>query len=182
MIHVALRFKVFFRPTEFLPPVFKWVDLLPADTDRCVLADCVLDRRPWRARPQSLLRGSSSRREGGFVVFGRGKSSKVIDRAVSVCLDKNCSTWSSSPCIRWRSAVYSAGIFCPRQDCLRRLRSIYRRRSSRLVVVLEKDSLYSYGTLQRSAFDSLKFAVTVIITPSRPLNNSPQRMNLERLS
>jgi hypothetical protein len=44
-MEAALRFKVFLRPTEFLPPVFKWVDLLVADTDRCVLADCFLDRR-----------------------------------------------------------------------------------------------------------------------------------------
>jgi hypothetical protein len=67
MVHVALRFEVFLRPTKLPPPVFKWVDLLPAVTDGCVLADCVFDRRLWRGLSLSLLRGSGTRREGEFV-------------------------------------------------------------------------------------------------------------------
>ena len=48
-------FDVFLRTTPVLPRVFTWADLLPADTDRCVLADRVLDGISWRGRPQSLV-------------------------------------------------------------------------------------------------------------------------------
>jgi hypothetical protein len=67
MIYIALWFKVFLRPTELSFLVFKWVDLLPAVTDGCVLADCVFDMRLWRGRSRALLRGSGTGQEGGFV-------------------------------------------------------------------------------------------------------------------
>jgi hypothetical protein len=44
MIYIALWFRVFLRPTELPSLVFKWVDLLPAITNGCVLTDYVLDR------------------------------------------------------------------------------------------------------------------------------------------
>jgi hypothetical protein len=61
MVYIALRFEVFLRPTKLPPPVFKWVDLLPAVTDDCVLVDFVFDISP------SLLRGSGTGGEGEFV-------------------------------------------------------------------------------------------------------------------
>ncbi len=57
MIHVAFWLKVFLRPTEIRPPVFKWVDLRPAETDRRIVV----------RYPRSLSRGSS--REGSFVLL-----------------------------------------------------------------------------------------------------------------
>lgn len=61
--------KNIYSPVQSIPwanrapsSVFKWVDLLSADTDHCVLADCFLDRRSWRGRPRPLLRGSGSRK------------------------------------------------------------------------------------------------------------------------
>ena len=67
MIHVVLRFEVFLWPTKLPPPVFKWVNLLPAVTDGCVPADRNFDRKLWRGRSRSLSRRSGTGGEDGFV-------------------------------------------------------------------------------------------------------------------
>jgi hypothetical protein len=61
MIYIAFRLEVFLGPRSFPTPVFKWVDVLPTDTNRCVRVDCV-------GRPRPLSRRNGSGGKEGFVL------------------------------------------------------------------------------------------------------------------
>jgi hypothetical protein len=64
MIYIAFRLEVFLRPGSFPTLVFKWVNILPINTDYCVRADYVLNISSLGGRPWPLLRSGRSREEG----------------------------------------------------------------------------------------------------------------------